>query len=554
MNNQLRIAGRQSASVLAIAQRAPHRVRFSRIYLQTARAAWGAFFLAVLVFVLALPFALPMSAQTGSPPGEFEWRFALRPNQVASSNISSENICRRRHHFSIPTAELPAFVHLDGSSEFDVDSRATHNVPVRFDAAGLKPAEYQGMVTIRCSDCRREPGCTQDRQSLHIFMTIAWELVDPNAKQAGRNLVPGRVLVLVSGSGPDDARNVGVAHGMVLIQTEPLSSLNAVLAIYSLPSGADVQAKVAELDSDPSLQAQPDFLYSTAGQNAASGLQYGRKLIHADRLATSMTGNGVRVAIVDTGIDVSHPALKGRIVESKDVTGTGFTSDSHGTLLAGILVASERNGPGITGVAPGVEVLAIKACQSVAPQSLQAQCWSLTLARALDAAIQKNARVVNLSLGGPPDRLVTRLIEQAVSRGVVVVAAAGNDGPHGQPSFPAVLPSVVSVTAVDANEQLYSDATQGDFVQVAAPGVEIVSTSPGGKLLVASGTSLATAFVSGTAALLISQQPQLSPNQIQSLLEGTAKRLGSSTRDAKFGSGLIDACRAASQLAPSSCQ
>jgi len=178
----------------------------------------------------------------------------------------------------------------------------------------------------------------------------------------------------------------------------------------------------------------------------------------------------------------------------------------------------------------------------------------LTLAGALDAAIQKNARVVNLSLGGPSDRLLTRLIEQAVSRGVVIVAAAGNDGPHGQPSFPAALPSVVSVTAVDANEQLYADATQGDFVQVAAPGVEILSTSPGGKLLVASGTSLATAFVSGTAALLISQQPQLSPNQIQSLLEGTAKRLGPSTRDAKFGSGLIDACRAASQLAPSSCQ
>ena len=135
-----------------------------------------------------------------------------------------------------------------------------------------------------------------------------------------------------------------------------------------------------------------------------------------------------------------------------------------------------------------------------------------------------------------------------MDRGIAVVAAAGNDGPQGRPGFPAALAKVVAVTAVDANEQLYPSATQGNFVQVAAPGVEIVSTGPGGKVMVSSGTSFAAAFVSGTAALLLQQEPQLSPSALQSLLESTAKDLGPAGKDPQFGSGLIDACRAATQL------
>ena len=107
---------------------------------------------------------------------------------------------------------------------------------------------------------------------------------------------------------------------------------------------------------------------------------------------------------------------------------------------------------------------------------------------------------------------------------------------------------MLAVTAVDAKEQLYPGASRGSFIDLAAPGVEIISTGPGGKLLVASGTSLAAAFVTGTVALVLEQQPRISPAALQSLLEHTAKDLGPAGKDPQFGSGLVDACRAIAQL------
>src|SRR5262249_37636253 len=183
-------------------------------------------------------------------------------------------------------------------------------------------------------------------------------------------------------------------------------------------------------------------------------------------------------------------------------------------------------------------------CQPLTAQGAAAQCWSLSLARGLDFAIENKASVINMSLGGPPgseEKILKRMIEEAVSRGSLVVAAAGNDGADGKPGFPAALSSVVAVTAVDSKDQLSSSATQGDFVDLAAPGVEILSTSPGGKVLVSSGTSLAAAFVSGAAALALQQQPRLSPAAIQALLERTAKDLGPHGRDRQFGYGRVDA-------------
>src|SRR5262249_17813707 len=142
-----------------------------------------------------------------------------------------------------------------------------------------------------------------------------------------------------------------------------------------------------------------------------------------------------------------------------------------------------------------------------------AHCWSRTLARGLDLAITKKAAVVNMSLGGPAgveDPLLKRMVEEAESRNALVVAAAGNGGPKAKPGFPAAISGVIAVTAVDSKEQIFPSATQGDFVDLAAPGVEILTTSPGGGVLISSGTSLATAFVSGAAALALQQQPGLS--------------------------------------------
>src|SRR5262249_5193833 len=214
-----------------------------------------------------------------------------------------------------------------------------------------------------------------------------------------------------------------------------------------------------------------------------SALEYGPKLIGADRLRGSVTGKGVKIALIDTGVDTSHPALMGKIAEQSDTTANGFTPDVHATLLAGIIAGETKGRAGISGIAPRATLLAIKACQPLAAHAAAAQCWSRTLARSVDLAIARRAAVINMSLGGPggvEDPLLKRMVEEAVNRGAFVVAAAGNDGPKGKPGFPAALPNVVAVTAVDSKDHLFASATRGNFVDLAAPGVEIISTSPGG--------------------------------------------------------------------------
>jgi subtilisin family serine protease len=158
-------------------------------------------------------------------------------------------------------------------------------------------------------------------------------------------------------------------------------------------------------------------------------------------------------------------------------------------------------------------------------------------------AARKNVRVMNISVGGPDDRLLRRMVDAAAGKGIAVISAAGNDGPSGQPSYPAAIENVIAVTAVDADGKLYGRATQGSFIDLAAPGVDILSTGPGGRTLLFSGTSAATAFASGAAALLL-QRSNLSPRDLGALLRTTAKDLGSAGRDTQFGDGLLDVCRA----------
>jgi len=140
------------------------------------------------------------------------------------------------------------------------------------------------------------------------------------------------------------------------------------------------------------------------------------------------------------------------------------------------------------------------------------------------------------------------LIDAAIAGASIVVAAAGNGGPQSAPAFPAALDNVIAVTAVDAREELYPQATLGGFIDVAAPGVDILGSLPGGQSVVFSGTSPATAYVSGLAALMVQHSPGLTQAVLQPLLEQSAKDLGAPGKDLRFGSGLVDGCRAMLQL------
>ena len=242
------------------------------------------------------------------------------------------------------------------------------------------------------------------------------------------------------------------------------------------------------------------------------------------------TGRGVTVAVIDTGIDVGHPDLDGRVVRADNFVDRGthsFTSDVHGTAVAGVLAAVEGNGIGIAGVAPEARIHSLKACWPLPEDGDRAVCDSYTLAQAVDRAVTAGARILNLSLSGPSDALLARLLGAAIARGVAVVAAA--DESRADLGFPASLPGVIAVRVAPRGELAEAVAERaaaaGGDGALYAPGVDVLSTVPGGGYDFFSGSSMAAAHVSGLAALLLERQPRLTPAELAHRMAASESRV-----------------------------
>jgi subtilisin family serine protease len=188
--------------------------------------------------------------------------------------------------------------------------------------------------------------------------------------------------------------------------------------------------------------------------------------------------------------------------------------------MAGAIAAHRR----LVGIAPGVRLLAIHAFSSGGTDSAQATSEHILMG--IDWAIRKGAQIINMSFAGPDDPMLQLALQKAHDKGVVLIAAAGNQGPKSQPLYPAADPNVIAVTATDAKDQLLAQANQGSYVAVAAPGVDILEPAPNGGYQVTTGTSVAAAHVSGIAALLLDRDPTLTAAAIRDILESSAKRPG----------------------------
>jgi subtilisin family serine protease len=236
------------------------------------------------------------------------------------------------------------------------------------------------------------------------------------------------------------------------------------------------------------------------------------------------TGKGVKVGVVDTGLDVDHPDLRGRVAGIGNYVERGersFTSDIHGTAVAGILAAAANNQIGIVGVAPNAQLYAFKACWQEPPASRQAVCDSYTLARAVDAALAERVQVLNLSLSGPPDPFLSRLLGAAIAKRTLVVAAY--DGAQQDGGFPA---SREGVLGVGAETRPGDPARPGGTPPLVGPAVDVLSTAPRGAYDFFSGSSYAAAQVAGVAALLLERKPGLSAAEIRELLVASGRRDG----------------------------
>ncbi len=231
-------------------------------------------------------------------------------------------------------------------------------------------------------------------------------------------------------------------------------------------------------------------------------LQYGLDLAGVDRARPLTAGRGAKVAVLDSTPEVDHPDLPA-IDLVAPLEGPALSPASHGTLVAGIVGAIEGNGLGIAGVAPKAEMLAVPICRP-APDGMGDLCPLYDLVWGLDEAWGARASVVNLAVAGPPNGVLERGVDRMAELGVAVVAAAGNEGTS-EPRYPAAYPSVIGVGAIDREGQTYELGNSGPSAEIMAPGVEIISTVPGGGFAFGDGTSLATAHVTGTLALLVAR-------------------------------------------------
>lgn len=284
--------------------------------------------------------------------------------------------------------------------------------------------------------------------------------------------------------------------------------------------------------------------------------QWGLEALNTDHAWRTTQGEGVTVAVLDTGVDDQHPDLEGNVLPGRDFIGFGAGRGDrswarHGTAMAGIIAAHGR-GPGdrdgVMGIAPKARVLPVRVIlEGTDPAREKARSSRGTaLAQGIRWAADQGAEVINLSLGDDsesahPEASEDAAVQYALSKGSVVVASAGNGGEKGDRiSYPAAYPGVIAVTAVDRFGTHASFSTQRWYATVSAPGVDIVIPDPDRKYYEGWGTSAAAAFVSGAVALVRAAHPDLSPAQVKKLLADTARDRPQGGRDDARGNGMVD--------------
>lgn len=340
------------------------------------------------------------------------------------------------------------------------------------------------------------------------------------------------------------ARKLAAANGLHVRGDWPMPALGVDCYVLEAPSAEALASAAQVLAHDPrveSVQAVQEFqtLSGDTGGDPLYPAQPAGVAWKLRELHESTTGRGVTVAVIDSGIAPAHPDLRGQIADTRDFVADDnakrAVAESHGTEVAGLIAARADNRLGIAGVAPDARLLALRACWQPAGGGDGARCNSFTLAKALQFAIDRRADVINMSLVGPRDVLLSRLLVVAMRRGATVVAAVDPRAPDG--GFPAAQPGVLAVTG---------DASRAwPFRAFLAPASGLPTTTADGGWGMVEGTSFAAAQVSGLVALLRQVSPGLAPARVHDAL-AAAPALGSATARPLH----IDACAAVARAGP----
>ena len=366
-----------------------------------------------------------------------------------------------------------------------------------------------------------------------------------NAPPAGeRRLVPDEVVIELRNSAtPAQIDALQRRFRLARISSTPIGLTGTTFYRWRIPDRRAVAAVVRQLEADRLVaSAQPNYQFQLQQAEAKSEgepAQYELAKLHLPQAHALAKGGRVRVAVIDSAVDTTHPDLAGAVADSFDATGTPPAPHAHGTAIAALIAGHGK----LVGAAPEANILAVRAFD---PKGGSAQGTTFAIIRGLDWAVAHQARVINMSFAGPADPAIHRALEAAHRKGVVLIAAAGNAGPKSPPLYPAADADVIAVTGTDAQDRVLAVANRGRYIAVAAPGADLLVAIPGGGYEVSSGTSYAAAEIAGIAALLIDRNGDLKPTEVRGLLIGTAHDLGPKGRDAEFGAGLVDAFAAVS--------
>lgn len=347
--------------------------------------------------------------------------------------------------------------------------------------------------------------------------------------------------VLFTTSSPESTEAILKRHRLTRIESVDLELTGTTITRARVRKGSSAARTLRALRAEKTivsselnhlftLQAEPD---AVAKRDLAS-VQYAPTKLRLAEAHAVTEGQSILVAIIDSGIDGSHPELVGSLDPASPVRTIG----PHGTAIAGVIAAHQR----LVSAAPKVRILGFDSFTG--RDGAPANGATLDILKSLDKAAKAGARIVNLSFAGPEDAMLSAGLAAARERDIVLIAAAGNNGPKAAPAYPAAHPAVIAVTATDPADAIYKSANRGGYVALAAPGVDILTAAPKGEYTQLSGTSFAAAQVSGVAALLLERAPKLTPDAVRTILTETARDLGKPGRDDVFGAGLVDAAAA----------
>lgn len=318
------------------------------------------------------------------------------------------------------------------------------------------------------------------------------------------------------------------ARGYVIQEDRALPELQQRMVTLLVPAGTGTAEALRELRAaDPAGQYDFDHLYVESAAAPASAMASSRPMLQPDAPLP------VRVGLIDGGVDAAHPVFARR---PPQVSGCGGRPQPsvHGTAVASLFVGWSE---GFMGAAPGAELHAVDVyCGQQGPGGRMRD-----VAAGLADLAAAQVRIINLSIVGPDNAVLAAVVRAVQARQVLLVAAAGNDGPNAPPLYPAAYPGVIAVTGVDARARVLAEAGSGEHISFAAPGADMLAAAPGGQFAVVRGTSFAAPLVAGMLAREIAARSGVDREQLVRQLAAGAEDRGAKGRDRRYGLGLVGA-------------